>query len=76
MMKEVKASERSLKKRNAAGALDEIKENIDINASHGNCLEYASKCKKVARIAIKFHNNLNNFNWSLLNEIKKMRLLN
>ena len=77
MMKEVKASERSLKKRNAAGALDEIKENLDINASQDNCLEYASKCKKSSLDRKKIiYNNLNNFNWSLVNGIKKMKLVN
>lgn len=77
MMKEVKASERSLKKRNAAGALDEIKENLDINASHDNCLDYASNCKKSSSDRKKnIYNNLNNFNWSLVNGIKKMRLMN
>ena len=76
-MKEVKASERSLKKRNAAGAIDELKENLDNNASHDNCLEHASKCKKSSLDRKKvIYNNLNNFNWSLVNGVKKMKLMN
>ena len=77
MMKEVRASVRSLNKRNAAGAITEIKENLDINASHDKCLEYASKWK-IKSLDSKniIDNTLNKFNWSLVNGIKKTRLTN
>ena len=48
MMKEVKASERSLKKRNAAGANAEIENESNNNSNYDNCLEYATKLKKIA----------------------------
>ena len=73
MIKEVKASERSLKKRNAAGAHAEIENDSNNNYNYDNCIEYATKFKKNSFERKKIiYNNSNKFSWTLVDGIKKM----
>ena len=71
MIKEIKISERSSKRRNAAGGqIEKINSNKDY-LSYDDSIEYASKCRKKSfKNRSVIHENSNKLIWKIVNGIK------
>ncbi len=75
MMKEVKVSERATKKRNAAGANNDVEELSVVNASTDDSISYAANWRKNNAVRKNLiYNNSNRIIWTLVNGIKKINI--
>jgi hypothetical protein len=71
MIKEVKISERSLKRRNAAGAQIEILNSNKDCLSYDDSIEYASNCRKNSfKNRIQMYGNSKKLIWKVVNGVK------